>query len=325
MGKTMRLMESGYSATKLNTTRHFDLLKTNQADANSRLASDVSAVVGTADPDQVAFLTPALKDYRAVQASSGNNTVGTLAMLPRQQYASLEDRYYKSGTAVALDRVGSPTAGFNIMRPGHTPDGYYGADKVLVQKRTKLFPAGEDNADIFFYAQPQVRPESRDYVLQEDERYDGNFYPGKVMDGAVRPFGTTFPTGPGGGYAYNGNPFKNEGWNGQAFEVTYNRETLPVIEAIDPNYFTLPDTRAPGENIVLTITGSNLLNGLIMVGPYAPAIFNGGGGSLSESEVQINMPVAMNPGVYDVYIIGYDGQIGALQQGFTVYAEGNGP
>jgi hypothetical protein len=335
-------MTSAINSIPSTTKRQIGQLKAGQETVTSRIASDTTGMLGNGDPDHFAFLTPAFKSMQLFQTGNSEGVVGTLALMPKEQHASVEDPYYYPNTPFVLDRAGKNNFGFNIARPGTPPAGYYGGDKVLVQKRFKIYSAGENYPDTYSYGPPVVREEPKGYVLQENERYDGGFYPGSTHNGVEPPYGNTFPTDSEGHYVYTGDPFTEAGWDGTVYSVPDNDATKPTIDTITPNYFTLPDTRPDRHKKVITITGSNLqFVGFVMIGPYRPDFFwgldegtlRGLGGAFQYREinfegdyfVQINLPSNMLPGVYTPYVIGVDGQVGKKDNGFTVYAEGGPP
>jgi hypothetical protein len=297
-----------------------------QEDQTARINSDSVGVLASSDPDQRFFLTPPFKNMRLVQQGNGNLVTNSLAFMPPEQNGTLEDRYYLPGTPVVLDKAGSGAGSSqaSLIRTGAAPDGYYGGDKVLVQKRYKIYTISEDYPTIFVYF-ISTRQEARDYVLQADERYDGSFYPGSIAGGVARPFGTTFPTDAHGNYLYTDNPYLDVGWSGATYTVTANEATRPVIDSISQPSFTLPKTNFMD---VLTLTGKHFTGcGFVMVGPYQPAFFSGilSGGEtghyvVNDTTIQINIPLDMSPGSYYIYVIGNDGQIGVYPTPFQVIA-----
>jgi hypothetical protein len=308
-------------------------LRQAQDDQTARMGSDTVGVLAASDPDQRFFITAPFKNMRLVQHGNGNLVTNSLAYMSPEQNGTLEDRYYNPGTPVVLDKAGSGAGSshLNLIRAGALPSGYYGADKVLVQKRFKLYPAGEAYPAIFVYA-VAVRSEPRGYALQADERYDGGFYPGSINFGQERPYGTTFPTDDQGNYLYNGDPYSHAGWDGTTFTALYNAATKPVITSVVPNGFTLPDLRQPGEEIFIDFYGHNFSGcGFAMIGPFMPGFFYSGhlaadafNGALpyvfvtDDTHLTINMPNDLVPGSYYPYVIGNDGQIGVAATPFVV-------
>jgi hypothetical protein len=315
---------------RTNTTaqvRQINSLKQAESDQTARINSDAVGVLTSADPDQRFFLTPPFKNMRNVQHGNGNLVTNSLAFMPPEQNGTLEDRYYLPGTPVVLDKAGSGAGSSqaNLIRTGAAPAGYYGADKVLVQKRYKIYTISEDYPTVFVYGPPVTRAEAKGYVLQADERYDGSFYPGSIGGGVARPFGTTFPTDAHGNYLYNDDPFMDIGWSGTTYTVTVNAATCPVIDSISQPSFTLPKVNLMD---VLTLTGKHFTGcGFVMVGPYQPAFFSGLGSGgetgryvLNDTTIQLNIPRDMSPGSYYIYVIGNDGQIGVYPTPFQVLA-----
>jgi hypothetical protein len=314
----MQTRASAINSIPTNTTRQLGQLKAIQDNTTAQLASDTTALLGNGDPDHITFLTPRFKGVQMIQAGGNAGIYGTLAAQP-DQHASLETPYYKMGTPFPIDRAGSGNFGFNVVKSGTPPDGYYGGDKVMVQSRYKIYYGGDENdpANHHFIYKIELRAEPKGYELQPGERLDGNIfqYP--------KPTGWTFPTDSEGNYLYNTNP---DAWTGEVSSVVYNPATLPVIDEISPNFFQLPDTRLPADYNIITITGQHFSgSSTAIIGPYSPAVFSAGGSPgyglvVDDSTMQINAPEGMVPGVYDIYIIGGDGQIGVKQNSFTVLA-----
>jgi hypothetical protein len=97
-----------------------------------------TGVLGSGDPDQIQFLTAPFKDLRMMQIGESKGAFGSLALMP-DQHASLETPFYSTGTPFPLDRAGTGVFGYNIARTGQPPTGYYGGDKVMIQRRYKIY------------------------------------------------------------------------------------------------------------------------------------------------------------------------------------------
>jgi hypothetical protein len=334
----MKKLASGITSVPANKRRELTALKTAQDATTSHLASDSAGMIGNGDADYLGFFTKPFKDMKLFQQGNQTGVVGTIALMPTQQHASLETPYFAAGTPFTLDRAGDGNFGFNVVKSGNLPAGYYGGDKVLVQKRYKIYPAGENYPNIYVYGPPVVREEPKGYVLGEDERYDGSFYPGKILFGVGRPIGTTFPTDSEGHYVYNDSPFIDAGWSGATYSVPFDPETRPVISSVTPDYYTIPGDDLPEGSDLITLTGINFNScGYVMIGPYLPSVSVPGvqlpelAGAyfnrivISDEEIQFNRPGGMMPGIYEVYVIGNDGQMNEEGHTFTVYAEGGPP
>lgn len=343
----MKEMTSGIRSTPYRLTRQITQLLKAQDDATARMGSDKVGVFGTADPDFIGFLTGPFKTMKPVTVQSGAGLYSTIAILPEQQHATIEDRYYNQGQPFVMDRAGTAVTGLNILRNGPPPAGYYGGDKLMVQRRFKRYFRSEDSGNDFNYVYDvEVRREEKGYVLQEDERLDGGFFPGSIYLGVNRPYGWTFPVGDNGNLLYSPDPFTDAGWSGSTITPPVSGATKPVIDSISPASYTL------GEGIgvsTLTITGSNFTDcGFVLVGPFQPVGSFGiqrgpvdiPTGDFNETlkiveqpdgayyyrlinedgtEVSVSIPgpdwVA---GTYNIIVIGNDGQFGIAPNAFTV-------
>jgi hypothetical protein len=257
----------------------------------------------------------------------------TLAYLPDQE-SRLETPFYSTGTPFALDRAGTGAVGLNILRPGQPPQGYTGGDKILVQKRVKqYFNGNEDDPDnTNFNYGLVVRAEPKGYTMREDERLDGDFFPGSINVGVGKPYGYSFPTGSTGQRQYNGDPFTPDGWSGIPHSVPNNPLAAPVIDSISPTSLTLP--AGPTQ---IDITGSNFTGaGFVLIGPFLPGVIRTSEPSEidyvrpdppgayfyrlipDDTLIQIVTPDNLQAGVWDIIVVGADGQVGVLEQSFTV-------
>jgi hypothetical protein len=319
------------------TTRQIGQLKGLQDETTARLASDTSALIGSGDPDQHGFLTAPFKSLRMMQFGNNSGVYGSMALMPQQQQASFANPYYRSGTSFVVDRAGSGNFGFNIARAGNLPDGYYGRDIVMVQKRFKVTTYGDENdpANPFFVYKVFARPEPKGYVLHSDERLDGNLYPGNIRQGLDPMFGNVFPFSDEGRLMYSTDPLGPDGWSGAVNVVPDNPDTKPVVTGITPSVFQLP-VGDPGfeQNSPITINGHNFTgSGFAGIGPfflnqYFGAPYPGPGSgtvgyqqNVGDTAIVINPPADMVAGVFDVYVVGMDGQIGVLENGFTVLVQ----
>jgi hypothetical protein len=323
----MKEMISGVTAIPQSSFKRLVEQKAAQDLQTTRLASETVALIGTADPDQQGFLTKVLRGFRMAQTAE----TGALAFLPDDN-PSYATPYYKAGTPVVLDRAGTGAYGLNIVKSGLSPDGYYnGGDKLMVQSRYKQYYRGSetDTSNTNWNYGLRVR------AMIVDERLDGDFFPGSIHLGVGKPYGVMFAKDGSGQRLYSGDPFTPEGWNGVANPVVTNIPTAPVIDAIDPNTFQLP-----GTPIEITITGSHLTGcGFVFIGPFLPAQISISVPSensyilpdplgafyyrriLDDNNLVIASPPNMVAGVYDVIVIGVDGQVAVKEQFFTVLAE----
>jgi hypothetical protein len=344
----MRTLTSGISTNPARLISQISLLKGKQDDTTARMGSDTVAVMGTSDPDFYGFVTPTFQQYKPVTVGSGNGLFGTIALLPESQHATLEDRYYAPGTPFVMDRAGTASTGFNILRGGPPPAGYYGGQKKMVQKRLKRYFNDTTSTGFKFIYEPEVRREAKDYALQVDERLDGDFYPGSIYLGINRPFGWTFSTDESNRMQYSGNPFIDAGWDGSLNTVPNNPATKPVIDSISPDTFELGSG-----GTFLNIYGHNFQDcGFVLVGPFKPMVSvgvtrepeqteNGTFGTLGHNYVlttiepdgayyyrdvsedgtfiSLVIPGAdWVAGTFDIIVIGNDGQIARLEGGFTI-------
>jgi hypothetical protein len=311
----MKRMVSKVNSIPANTTRDIRRLKGQQDNTTERLSGDTTGVLGSGDPDQIQFLTAPFKDLRMMQIGESKGAFGSLALMP-DQHASLETPFYSTGTPFPLDRAGTGVFGYNIARTGQPPTGYYGGDKVMIQRRYKIYYNGEDGdpANPFFIYKIDLRAEPKGYELQPGEKLDGGFLEG------LRPYGWSFPTDD------EGNRLRNVGyWTGETASVVPDNETRPVIDSVDPDFFQLPDARVL-DSYEITISGAHLSTlQTALIGPFNPMyMFLPGGigywNIIDDNNVIINAPSGMIAGVYDVMVIGSDGQIGVKEQAFTILA-----
>jgi hypothetical protein len=311
-------MVSEIRSVPLNTRLSLNAVKKGQEDMTAKLASDRTGVVGVGDIDLTRFLTRPFTDMRMFQSGSGDGVYGTLAIIPNQQVSSNDNPFYKDGTVMALDRAGTGAFNFNLVRTGRPPDGYGKGNTKIVQKRFGLrFNPAIDRVSYYIVA----RLEDVDYVMQEDERLDGDFFPGSIYAGVGAPYGL-FDTS-----QYNGDPFTADGWTGVPHGVPDNAATKPVITSITPDNVTRPNTGG----VVVELTGEHFIGcGFVFFGPYLPTFVIPPSGTLtdppgafyyryiaSDTTLQITTPDDMEAGDYTIYVIGTDGQIGTYES-FTV-------
>jgi len=168
-------------------------------------------------------------------------------------------------------------------------------------------------------------------------------FPFRSGPGAGQPYGNSFPTDESGNRLYNNNPTGPNAWNGVLNSVLPNPATAPTIASVTPDTYQLPDTRIGFAIADITITGTHFQTlvdptdvtkgyiqiGWVTVGPYQPGFYNGLGDGLGahsyrnvvdENTVKINVPYNMKPGIYDITIVGIDGQLAIKQNAFTVLA-----
>ncbi|MBA3829904.1 MAG: hypothetical protein H0X33_13270 [Taibaiella sp.] len=287
-------------------------MKEQQETSTARLASDTTGVIGVGDIDLTRFLTKPFTGLRMFQTASGAGTFGTLGIIPDQQKGGVNRPVYRDGGALALDKAGAGNYGFNIARTGPSTDGYTRGETVLIQKRV----AHTFNPTISRVSyNVSVREEPKDYVLQVNERYDGDFAPASGL-GLGQEFTSIFPIDSQGRRLYNADPYTEAGWNGTVHKVEYNTETLPVIGSIDPISYQLPNN---GGSPIGFITGQNLtFYTSIFIGPYRTQVQN----FFSETSVSYAFPGGMLPGVYDLIVVNFsDGQLAILPNSFTVLKE----
>lgn len=308
----MKEMVSGINSIPTSTVRKVHSLKEGQDEATSQLASDTTGIIGVGDTDLVSFLTPAFKGLRMLQVKSGGEMYGTLGLIPQQQHPYDGGfPFFRDGSVVALDRAGSASFTNNIVRTGPPPDGFIrNNETILIQRRVaRTFNPAIDR--VSYGLETEYVP--RDYVLAPNERFDGDFSPANAL-GLGSDYTSIFPVDDQGRRLYNGDPYTEAGWDGTVYTVVYNAETIPVPTAIVPNTYQLPDNGGVHSGIIF---GQHFtVNMLNMIGPYRAPL-----SSLFSDAFAFEFPSNMEPDVYDVIVIGEDGQMGILTNSFTVLAE----
>jgi hypothetical protein len=306
----MKEMISGITTIPADTFRQIKGLKQAQDEATNRLASDTTGILGVGDTDLARFLTLPFKGMRMLQVKSGPQVYGTLGIIPEQGYRFDGVPYFRDGSVRAIDRAGTANITSNLVRTGPSPDGYTRGETILVQKR--IGRTFNPTIDRVSYA-VEVKEVAADYVLQPDERYDGDFSPVNGL-GLGLEYLSVYPLNAGGRRLYNGDPYTEAGWDGTTYTVDYDPETIPIPTAFEPDIYQLPDNGGDNSG---SITGTNLdFFTIIMVGPYRTGVSNAFVGF-----VTFNFPSGMQPGIYDIITVGSDGQIGILPQAITVLAE----
>jgi hypothetical protein len=306
----MKEMVSGIATIPADTSRQIKGLKQAQDEATNRLASDTTGLIGVGDTDLARFLTPPFKSMRMLQVKSGPQFYGTLGLIPNQGYRFDGVPYYRDGSVRAIDRAGTANITSNIVRTGPAPDGYTRGETILIQKR--IARTFNPNIDRTSYA-VEVREVPADYVLQPDERYDGDFSPVNGL-GLGLEYLSVYPVDAQGRRLYNGDPYTEAGWDGTTYRISYNPETIPVITSVDPPNFQLPDNSGDPHGFIF---GRNIApTAMILVGPYRTQVDH-----VFVGFVSFTFPGGMQPGVYDFLVVGTDGQIGIASDPVTVLAE----
>lgn len=306
----MKEMVSGSKAVPADTFRQLKALKQTQDEGTNRLASDTTGILGVGDTDLARFLTQTFKNLRMLQVKSGQEVYGTLGIIPEQGYPFDGVPYFRDGSVRAIDRAGTSNISNNIVRTGPSPDGYTRGDTILIQKR--IARTFNPNIDRISYA-VEIREVPKDYALQPDERYDGDFSPVNGL-GLGLEYLSVYPVDADGNRLYNGDPYTEAGWDGTTYTIRYNPETIPVLTSVDVTIFQLPDNFGnPHGNIY----GRNIgASDMILVGPYRTQIDN-----VFVGFVSFTFPSNMQAGVYDILVVGTDGQIGIISAAVTVLAE----
>lgn len=333
----MKKMYSGVTSIPQAATRQIAILKAAQEAQTARLGSDTVAMFGTSDPDQAEFLTRPFSRLKMMQTE----TTGTLAFMPDQN-PRLETPYYPGGTPFVLDRAGTGAFAVNIARTGSPPAGYTTNDKSMVQTRVRQYYAGseEDTGNTRYKWGLTVRAAAKDYAMQLNERLDGDFFPGSIYLGIGRPYGFSFPV-EGGNYLYNGDPFTTDGWTGTPHQVAGNSATKPVITSVSPDSMAITAGGGASMPVELEVTGLNFTGaGFVLIGPFLPGpinepdpppafpgiyfdTFNPPGAYnyrlvVDDTTLRIMTPGNIEAGVWDIIVIGNDGQVGVLEKCFTV-------
>jgi hypothetical protein len=314
-----------YRASSVNsippaqTMRQILSLKKGQDDTTAELASDTTGVIGVGDVDLIHFLTKTFTGTRMVQKANGAGAVGSLAILPDEQHAASGAPYWQDGKVMALDRAGTGNFGFNIIRTGQKADGHAKGNTRIIQKRfAAVFNPDIDR--VSYHVQARLEPVG--YGPQTDERLDGDFFPGSIYLGVSAPYGVVDMT------VYNNDPYGPDGWNGVVNSVPINPDTKPVISSISANSFEL----GSGEFAELNITGSNFTGaGFVGIGPFLGRVSAFVGDKPDPVGAYFNRTIiddahiysildgaGLVAGKYTVWVIGADGQVGTLVDGFTV-------
>jgi hypothetical protein len=320
----MKYRASSVNSIPAHTTRQIQSLKKSQDDTTAQLASDTTSVIGVGDVDLIHFLTEAFTGTRMVQKANGAGAVGSLAILPDEQHAASGSPYWQDGKVMALDRAGTGNFGFNIIRTGQKADGHAKGNTRIIQKRfAAVFNPDIDR--VSYHVQARLAPLG--YGPQADERLDGDFFPGSIYLGVSQPYGLVDMT------AYNNDPYGPDGWNGAVNSVPTNSATKPVISSISPNSYQL----GVGGSPEFHLTGSNFTSaGFAGIGPFMgfhdiPLSSNPDYvlpdplGAYYNRYIpdDTNLYFYLNvgefvAGSYTVWVIGIDGQVGTIENGFTV-------
>ncbi len=314
------------------------------------LGSEQSGVLVRSDPDQLHFLTPALKNMHIVGIGGGNvGATTTLAYMPEsQQSNSFYSPVYETGTTFSLDRAGDGNTGLNIIRPGQEPLGYYSGG-VAIQKRVKKYfrkPRGdEDPGDdtIFRFAYDvatEMKPKG--YLPQVGEQLDGGFYTPSAYLGIERPSGNSFPADDNGDFLMNPDPWGPDGWSGT---VVHASGPKPQIDSVSPD--TISADGVGNDPPIIEITGEHFTNcSWVLVGPFHPVVnvfvardpvdlpdtgpiqhntllVQPDGAYyyrrvVDDEKIEILCPLDVIPGQYDVLVIGSGGKVGIKKNAITI-------
>lgn len=325
------------------------LIKKQQSSQNPNVRLGTSELVKTANGDvnKLKMLTPAFKNMTIVTAGASGSVYNTLAYRDPNHEPDLLPSLYENGENTVMKKSGKGGVSVNVLLPGQTPTTLDSTESILIQRRSKYFYSNDTSEDSpYFTWRVEAVKVPKDYVMQPNERLDGNMYPLAFGSDGVNPnpdsYGHSFPKGDNGGYLFSPgmvNPV--HAWSGTVYEAVPTSNPPKInnlqreIGQSNPDPFVLFDEIYSPPSQVLEVpegfTGSVAVNGsgyfqngdgsfaFVRIGPYNVVYNSREDGVITPTLIRFHFPNILYrtdrvPNTYDLIVTGGDGQI-AIKQG----------